>query len=175
MERNLPAECHRGLTVFRGRVPAVIDRSGEPCCRRFLEFFAAQIRNRGTRAAYARAVVRFFDWCDAHRVELGAITPLVVAAYIEDLTRRRTAPTVKLHLAAIRMLFDFLVTGQILPLNPAASVRGPKHVVKKGKTPVLTADEARQLLLIKGAVPGSKGGFVAVRPAVKAPVAQGAN
>ncbi|MEB2348604.1 MAG: 50S ribosomal protein L3 [Comamonadaceae bacterium] len=40
---------------------------------------------------------------------------------------------------------------------------------------VVRIDEARQLLLIKGAVPGSKGGFVAVRPAVKAPVVQGAN
>ena len=56
------------------------------------------------------------------------------------------APTVKQHLAAIRMLFDFLVTGQVIPMNPAASVRGPKHVVKRGKTPVLTADQARTLL-----------------------------
>jgi site-specific recombinase XerD len=44
------------------------------------------------------------------------------------------------------MLFDYLATGGVLPVNPAAAVRGPKHVVKKGKTPVLTADEARQLL-----------------------------
>ena len=55
-------------------------------------------------------------------------------------------PTVKQHLAAIRMLFDYLVVGQIVPMNPASSVRGPKHIVKKGKTPVLTADEARTLL-----------------------------
>jgi integrase/recombinase XerD len=53
---------------------------------------------------------------------------------------------VKQHLAAIRMLFDFLVTGQIIPMNPAASVRGPKYVVKRGKTPVLSAEEARLLL-----------------------------
>ena len=44
------------------------------------------------------------------------------------------------------MLFDFLVTGQVVPVNPAASVRGPRHVVNKGKTPVLSVDEARQLL-----------------------------
>ena len=44
------------------------------------------------------------------------------------------------------MLFDWLTSGGILPFNPAASVRGPKHVVKRGKTPVLTAEEARQLL-----------------------------
>lgn len=51
-----------------------------------------------------------------------------------------------MHLAAIRKLFDYLVIGQIVPVNPAASVRGPSHVVRKGKTPVLTSDEARQLL-----------------------------
>jgi site-specific recombinase XerC len=49
-------------------------------------------------------------------------------------------------LAALRMLFDWLVTGHVLDVNPAHPVRGPKYVVKKGKTPVLTADEARELL-----------------------------
>ena len=40
---------------------------------------------------------------------------------------------------------------------------------------VIRIDEARQLLLIKGAIPGSKGGFVTVRHAVKAkPEAKGA-
>ena len=55
-------------------------------------------------------------------------------------------PTVKQHLAAIRMLFDWLVTGGILASNPATSVRGPKHVIKRGKTPVLTTDQARVLI-----------------------------
>jgi integrase/recombinase XerD len=64
--------------------------------------------------------------------------------YIESHTG--AAPTVKQHLAAIRMLFDFLVTGQIVPMNPASSVRGPKHVVRRGKTPVLKADQARTLI-----------------------------
>ena len=44
------------------------------------------------------------------------------------------------------MLFDFLVTGQIVPMNPASSVRGPRHVVRRGKTPVLKADQARTLI-----------------------------
>ena len=134
------------VAVFAGPLPAIIERAGEQSSRRFLEFFTAHIRNRGTRAAYARAIGRFFDWCEIREVELTAISPLVVATYIEQLTQYRSAPTVKLHLAAIRMLFDFLVIGQVVPVNPAASVRGPKHVVKKGKTPVLTAAEARQLL-----------------------------
>ena len=44
------------------------------------------------------------------------------------------------------MLFDWLVIGQVIAANPANSVRGPKHSVKKGKAPVLGADEARALL-----------------------------
>ena len=44
------------------------------------------------------------------------------------------------------MLFDWLIVGQVVGQNPAAAVRGPKHVVKKGKTPVLDGDEAKQLL-----------------------------
>lgn len=77
---------------------------------------------------------------------MDTISPVAVAAYIESLSTKRSAPTVKQHLAAIRMLFDWLVTGHVVPINPASSVRGPRHVVKKGKTPVLTAAEARQLL-----------------------------
>ena len=44
------------------------------------------------------------------------------------------------------MLFDWLVLGQIVPTNPASVVRGPKYVVKKGKTPILSAEETRTLL-----------------------------
>jgi site-specific recombinase XerC len=58
-----------------------------------------------------------------------------------DISRRAGA-----HLPGIRMLFDWLVIGQVVPVNPASSVRGPKHVVKKGKTPVLKAVDARRLL-----------------------------
>jgi site-specific recombinase XerC len=69
-----------------------------------------------------------------------------VAAYIEQLGAAMAKPSVKQHLAAIRQLFDYLVTGGILPSNPAGAVRGPKYVVKRGKTPVLSVDQARQLL-----------------------------
>ena len=108
------------------------------------EFFTANIRNRNTRQAYARAVVSFFRWCEHQGLTLEHINPVVVAAYIEQ--HPGSAPTVKQHLAAIRMLFDWLVIGQIVPVNPASSVRGPKHVVKVGRTPVLTAAQARTLL-----------------------------
>jgi site-specific recombinase XerC len=50
------------------------------------------------------------------------------------------------HLAALRRLFDWLIVGQVVDQNPAAPVRGPSHIVKKGKTPVLDGDEARKLI-----------------------------
>jgi len=96
--------------------------------------------------AYARAVKQFFDWCDGRKLELEEIGPISVAAYIEQLGTEASKPTVKQHLAAIRKLFDYLTTGGILDSNPASSVRGPKYVVRRGKTPVLSAEEARKLL-----------------------------
>ena len=138
-------EIHTELLSINS-VPALFRNAGLRAVDRLLEFFTAHIRNAGTRTAYAHAVGRFCQWCEQRDLGLSAVTPFVVATYIEQLTRELSAPTVKLHLSSLRMLFDFLVTGQVLPFNPAASVRGPKHVVKKGNTPVLTAGEARQLL-----------------------------
>jgi site-specific recombinase XerD len=125
-------------------VPRVIAAAGDQAARRFLEFFAATIRNKNTRMAYYRAADRFFAWCDHHKI--ADIEPLHVAAYVEGLGKDFEKPTVKQHLAAIRMLFDWLVTGQVVATNPAHSVRGPKHVVKTGKTTVLTGEQARELL-----------------------------
>jgi len=122
-------------------VPAIIGDAGEHATRRFLEFFAATIRNRNTRLAYYRAVTRFLAWCEHHRLgQLADLEPLNIAAYIEALGHDYEKPSVKQHLAAIRMLFGWLASGGILATNPAAPVREPKHVVKRGKTPVLTAD-----------------------------------
>jgi site-specific recombinase XerD len=115
--------------------------------KRFIEFFTANIRNPNTRKAYAWAVGEFAIWCEANGLtELRDIEPVHIAAYIEILWQRLSAPSVKQHLAAIRTLFDWLVVGHVLATNPASSVRGPKHYVRKGKTPVLGADEARALL-----------------------------
>jgi site-specific recombinase XerD len=126
-------------------LPAAIQMAGPGGIRRFFEFFTVTIRNKNTRAAYGVAVAQFFNWCESRGLKsLNRIEPSVVAAYIEQ--HPAAAPTIKQHLAAIRMLFDWLVTGHIVAHNPATSVRGPKHVVKRGKTPVLTADEARKLL-----------------------------
>ena len=130
----------------RWSVPAIISDQGDDAVRRFVEFFAANIRNANTRQAYARAIGRFLRWSEQRGFRLEEIEPVVVATFIEQLGLSYAKPTVKQHLAAIRMLFDWLVIGQIVATNPSASVRGPTHVVKRGKTPVLTAEQARELL-----------------------------
>ena len=128
-------------------LPALVATAGQRGTARFLEFFAANIRNPHTRRAYSRAVADFLAWCeDAGVASLASVQPLHVAAWVELQSRTHAAPTAKLRLAAIRHLFDWLVIGQVVPVNPAASVRGPSHVVKRGKTPVLEPAEARTLL-----------------------------
>ncbi len=135
------------VPIIADRAPALIVAAGERASYRFLEFFTANIRNPHTRRAYARAAVEFFDWLEARGVtQLAAIESVHVAAYVEQLAKARSAPTAKLRLAALRHLFDWLVVGQIMPTNPASAVRGPRHIVRRGKTPVLDPQEARQLI-----------------------------
>jgi site-specific recombinase XerD len=117
---------------------------------RTAEFFGAEIRNPNTRSAYLTAAIRFTHWAETKGLELTRLRPLHVAAYTEQLQQVYAAPSVKQHLAALRMLFDYLVRGGVLEMNPGASVRGPKYVIKKGKTPVLTTEEARYLLASLG-------------------------
>jgi integrase/recombinase XerC len=127
--------------------PTLIAAAGVHAPRRFLEFFTANIRNAHTRRAYAKATQEFLTWCESNNVtSIAAVQPLHVATYVEQLSRERAALTVKQRIAALRHLFDWLVVGQVVPTNPAASVRGPQHVVKKGKTPVLSPKEARRLM-----------------------------
>ena len=131
----------------QGVAPALIAAAGPAAERRFWEFFTVTIRTRHTRAAYARAAAEFCAFLEARGVAaLAEIQPIHVAAYIEVLSQARSPSTAKQRLAAIRMLFDWLVIGQVVPVNPAASVRGPRHVVKRGKTPVLERADARLLL-----------------------------
>lgn len=130
-------------------VPVLVAAAGDRAGTRFLEFFAANIRNPNTRRAYSRAAREFLAWCEINGVaSIADVAPLHVAAWIEAQTRREdfSAPSVKQQLAALRHLFDWLVVGQVMPINPAASVRGPQHVVTGGKTPVLDPAEARALI-----------------------------
>jgi site-specific recombinase XerD len=147
---QLPATLQPGalatLTDISHLAPALIADAGEAAAWRYIEFFTANIRNLNTRRAYARACRQFFAWCEDRGLTLTTIRPFDVAAYIEMLQRTHSPPAVKQQLAAVRMLFDWLITGQVVPTNPAASVRGPKHVVKVGKTPVLDPADWRKLL-----------------------------
>ena len=127
-------------------VPALIADAGEQAGWRYVEFFTANIRNPHTRRAYARACGRFFVWCENRGLTLATIRPFDVAAWVEELQEHHKAPGVKQQLAAVRMLFDWLIIGQVVPANPASAVRGPKHVVRTGTTPVLDGKEWRKLL-----------------------------
>jgi site-specific recombinase XerD len=127
-------------------VPALIVDAGDAAGWRYVEFFTANIRNPHTRRAYARACGRFFAWCEDRGLTLATIRPFDVATYIESLQQTHSAPGVKQQLASVRMLFDWLITGQVVPVNPASAVRGPKHVVKTGTTPVLDGKEWRRLI-----------------------------
>jgi site-specific recombinase XerD len=138
---------HLTVRSDSSNLPALVVTSGEQAARCFIDFFTSNIRNRNTREAYGRAVRAFLAWCEAQGLaSLIDVEPLHVAAWIEAQALTASAPTVKQRLAAIRHLFDWLVVGQVIPVNPAASVRGPKHSARRGKTPVLEPAEARALL-----------------------------
>lgn len=135
------------VVVASDHLPALVAAAGDRAGIRFLEFFAAAIRNPNTRRAYGRAAADFLTWCEDRGVaSLAAVQPLHVAAWVELQATTRAAPTAKLRLAALRHLFDWLVTGQIIPTNPASSIRGPRHSARTGKTAVLELAEARALL-----------------------------
>lgn len=124
-----------------------LSAAGDKAAWRFVEYVTANIRNRNTREAYGRTVTAFCAWCDERGQDFLALTPVVIVGYVERLLAGGIArPTVKQRLAAIRMVRDYMDTGRVLPFNPVASVRGPKHVVKRGNAPVFRADVARALL-----------------------------
>jgi len=127
-------------------VPAMIETAGRRAKKRFVEFFTAEIDNDNTRAAYLHSVRLFCQWCERRKIELTAVEPTLVALYREELGKSYGKASIKQHLAGISMLFDHLVTGGIIQFNPVASVKRPKLVITKGKTPVLVAEDARTLI-----------------------------
>jgi site-specific recombinase XerD len=125
-------------------VPAIIAAAGDKASEHFLEFFAATILNKNTRAAYMQAIAQFCRWCEDHGLQLTTIRPLHVSAYIE--AKPLTAPSIKQHLAALRGLFNWLVIKQVVPENPAMFVKGPKFSRQVGITPIMEAEQMRHLL-----------------------------
>ena len=139
------------LDIQAGRpsVPAVITAAGRAGEDAFIEFFVATLRNPLTRRAHVNAVIRFTNWIEATAgvLDIRDLQAWHVATYIEFMLQEKLRPpTVKQALSAIRQLCDFLVVRQILPTNPATSVKAPKHVTRRGLTPVLLPEETRAIL-----------------------------
>ena len=120
------------VSVDSFATPTIITRAHPTTRKKFFEFFTVPIRNANTRAAYYRAIQQFLAWAErAGYQDLEDIEPITVAAYIEILQRRAAPPTVKQHMAAIRMLFSWLTEKGVLAMNPAREVKprdfhGPK-------------------------------------------------
>jgi len=143
----VPQGGEAALAALGPGAPPALFMSKHDMAKRTLEFFVTQIPNGHTRRAYYGAVRRFSAWCLSRLLaDLGRVEPVHIAAWLKALEDGGSSrPTVKQHLAAVRMLFDWLVVGQIVAHNPAHAVRSPKHVVKKGKTPVLSTEEMHDL------------------------------
>lgn len=107
------------------------------------EYFMGRCRNPHTRKAYLHAVQRFLDWCERHDVEVARVTPGMVGRYFDE--HPGTAPTKKVHMSAIRGLFDILVERHVIVLNPALSVRTERFSATEGRTPEITVEQAREL------------------------------
>jgi site-specific recombinase XerD len=131
-------------TATAPALPAAIVEAGEAARFVWEEFFSASISNPYTRATYKRAVCRFLEWLEPQGIPLARITPGMVGSYFNQ--HPGSIPTKKVHLAAIRKLFDNLVIRHVMALNPAASVRGQRYQVVEGKTPEISPDQARRLL-----------------------------
>jgi site-specific recombinase XerD len=143
MTEDVRVEILPALPVSNFPVPLIIAAAGAQASEHFLEFFAATIRNKNTRAAYMQAVAQFCRWCEGHELQLHTIRPLHVSAYIES--KPLTAPSIKQHLAALRGLFNWLVIKQVVPDNPAMFVKGPRFSRQVGVTPILEPDQMRKL------------------------------
>src|ERR1700693_2922198 len=105
--------------------PAIIARAGPTTRKKFFEFFTVPIRNANTRAAYYRAIQQFLAWSEraGYQHLSKTLKPITVAAYIGILHRQGAPPTVKQHMAAIRMLFSWLTQKGVLAMNPAREVK----------------------------------------------------
>lgn len=139
MRQLVPVTSTRTMSV-----PDAISELGPAAEFAYEEFFAAQVRNRHTRAAYRRAVGRFLTWLGTTGRSLPEVTPGMVGAYFDSLPH--SVATKKLELAALRAFFDVLVTRHVVVLNPAAAVRGERYSVSEGHTPEATPEQARRLL-----------------------------
>jgi integrase/recombinase XerC len=140
-------ELVRRIEKRDGDVLTIFTRSHPLAYEASIEFFVAHIRNPNTRNAYQRAANSFLTWASDNDIpSLGEIRPLHVADWVDGMGRVSSVSTVKQRLAGLSMWFDWLVVHHVMETNPASSVKSPRQVISKGKTPVLDPSEARQLV-----------------------------
>ena len=145
---NVPA-IHRTALPMAGSivgidVPAMIAEFGAQGQFAWEEYFSGRIRNPHTRKAYLHAVRRFLAWVESIGVALDQITPGMIGRYFDE--HPGSPPTKKMHMSAIRGMFDALVLRHVVILNPALSVATEKFSATEGKTPEITPEQARQLI-----------------------------
>lgn len=147
MEESLPVPKTGDVVGYAAahdeRLPWLIAKAGHRATESFFEFFASTIPNRNTRMAYLRAVIQFSEWCEARKIFLEGVSPIALAAYREQ--HPGSAPTVKQHFSALRMLFAWFVEKGIVDRNPVREVKTMKFSRVEGKTPALTVEEVQRL------------------------------
>jgi integrase/recombinase XerD len=125
-------------------IPSIVADAGPAAIYAWDELFRGSIRNAHTRAAYGRSVRSLHAWLEAQHVPLSQVTPGMVGSYLDAMIG--SIPTQKLALAAIRRFCDTLVLRHVFLVNPAATVRGERYEAVEGKTPEVSAEQARTLL-----------------------------
>jgi integrase len=133
-------------TATDNHIPAIITEAGQQALLSFINFVTGEIENPNTRQAYLTAWREFGKWAEKKGVRLHQVQPFMLAEYREELKKRYHVRSVKQHLSALKRVFDDLVIHQVIPLNPAASVKGPKFSAQRGVTPVLSDEEIRRLV-----------------------------
>jgi site-specific recombinase XerD len=128
----------------QGGLPAIVRDASPQAAFAWEEFFQGSVPNPHTRRAYEAAVRKFLAWCEDRKLELTQITPGHVGQYLDQLDV--TTPSKKVHLAALRRFFDRLVNRHAVIINPAATACTERHQDVEGKTPEITAADARTLL-----------------------------
>ena len=95
--------------VIRGAsLPSVFTERPQARAR-LRDFFSSHIRNPNTRRAYMEAVRQFSLFCGEQGIlDLSQVVPVHVAAFVEAQLKLHSKPTVKVRLAALRMLFDWM-------------------------------------------------------------------
>src|SRR3954470_10026490 len=142
---------HVDLERLRREVaaPPIVRAAGPGAEYAYADFFKAKISNPNTRMAYKRAVDRFLGWCQVRGLTLRQVTSFVVGDYLEHHLndkdgRPLSAPSKKQHLAGLRHFFDNQQMYHGVGINPASSVRGPKHSAREGKTPRFQGKQGRR-------------------------------